>query len=72
MLSRDVPERVSLTLVSQGEQVKVSTIGGRAYLVDAPGDFDLPAQRRIWALAALLRQRDDIESLIPGVTNLLV
>lgn len=72
MLSRDVPERVSLTLVSQGEQVKVSTIGGRAYLVDAPGEFDLPAQRRIWALAALLRQRDDIESLIPGVTNLLV
>lgn len=34
LLSRDEPKRVALTIVSQGEPVKVSTIGGRAYLVD--------------------------------------
>lgn len=72
MLSGEMPGRISLSPVNLGEQVKVSTIGSRAYLIDAPGDFDLPAQRRIWALADALRRRDDIESLIPGVTNLLV
>ncbi|KQN52375.1 allophanate hydrolase [Serratia sp. Leaf50] len=52
--------------------IKVSTIGSRAWLVEAPGAFDLPSQRRVWSLAAALRQRVDVESLIPGVTNLLV
>ncbi|MCG8708528.1 5-oxoprolinase subunit PxpB [Brenneria sp. 4F2] len=72
MLSGEMPKRISLSLVNSGEQVKVSTIGNRAYLIDAPGDFDLSAQRRIWALAAALRSCDDVDSLIPGVTNLLV
>jgi len=57
---------------SPRDAIKVSTIGSRAWLVEAPGKFDLPSQRRIWSLAASLRQRTDVESLIPGVTNLLV
>lgn len=58
--------------VERRDEVTLSTMGGRAWLVEAPGAFDLPAQRRIWSLARLLAQRDDVESLIPGVTNLLV
>jgi KipI family sensor histidine kinase inhibitor len=72
IVSHEVPSRVSYILASQGDNVKISTIGSRAWLIEAPGDFDLPAQRRIWSLAATLRMRDDVESLIPGVTNLLV
>lgn len=72
IVSNEVPSRVSYILASQGDNVKISTIGSRAWLIEAPGDFDLPAQRRIWSLAATLRMRDDVESLIPGVTNLLV
>lgn len=59
-------------VVHQRENVKISTIGSRAYLVEAPGEFDLPAQRRIWALAAALEAHPDVEAQIPGVTNLLV
>ncbi|MCS3424375.1 KipI family sensor histidine kinase inhibitor [Rahnella sp. BIGb0603] len=72
IVSHEVPSRVSYILASQGDNIKISTIGSRAWLIEAPGDFDLPAQRRIWSLAATLRMRDDVESLIPGVTNLLV
>ncbi|MBU9849868.1 5-oxoprolinase subunit PxpB [Rahnella aceris] len=70
--SHEAPFRASFILASQGDNIKISTIGSRAWLIEAPGDFDLPAQRRIWSLAVALRARDDIESLIPGVTNLLV
>lgn len=52
--------------------IALSTIGARAWLVEAPGGFDLPSQRRVWSLARLLASCDDVESLIPGVTNLLV
>ncbi|PWC15575.1 allophanate hydrolase [Brenneria roseae subsp. americana] len=72
ILSGEARTRPSFMLTGQGEKVKISTIGSRAYLVEAPGEFDLPAQRRIWALAAALEHRDDVEALIPGVTNLLV
>lgn len=54
------------------EEARLSTMGSRAWLVEAPGAFDLPAQRRIWSLAQMLNQYEDVEALIPGVTNLLV
>lgn len=57
--------------VMEGE-ARLSTMGSRAWLVEAPGAFDLPAQRRIWSLAQMLMHCEDVESLIPGVTNLLV
>lgn len=52
--------------------IALSTIGARAWLVEAPGGFDLSAQRRIWSLARLLQTDEAVEALIPGVTNLLV
>nr|WP_244505320.1 5-oxoprolinase subunit PxpB [Rhizobium sp. LCM 4573] len=51
---------------------KISMIGNRSYLVEAPGELDLPAQRRIWALARTLKDRADVLELIPGMTNLLI
>ncbi len=68
LISRVVP----VVTADDRDNVTLSTMGGRAWLVEAPGAFDLPAQRRIWSLARLLSQRDEVESLIPGVTNLLV
>ncbi|WP_241763865.1 5-oxoprolinase subunit PxpB [Winslowiella toletana] len=72
MLSGEAPSRAAFILAGHGDKVKISTIGSRAWLVEAPGDFDLPAQRRIWSLATLLESRAEVESLIPGVTNLLI
>ncbi|RWR10225.1 5-oxoprolinase subunit PxpB [Paenirhodobacter populi] len=54
------------------EAAKISMIGSRAFLVEAPGAFDLPAQRRIWALAQALEAQPDVQELVPGMTNLLV
>lgn len=72
MRLREAPSSASFHLHGHGDRVKISTIGSRAWLVEAPGAFDLPAQRRIWSLAASLSARPDVDSLIPGVTNLLV
>ncbi|MDP9810752.1 KipI family sensor histidine kinase inhibitor [Rhizobium tibeticum] len=51
---------------------KISCIGTRSYLIEAPGDFDLAAQRRIWAYSKALANGEDFAELIPGMTNLLV
>ncbi|PYE23415.1 KipI family sensor histidine kinase inhibitor [Rhizobium sp. PP-F2F-G20b] len=50
---------------------KISAIGARAFLLDAPGEFDLAAQRRIWALTQTVRQWPDVIETVPGMTNLL-
>ncbi|MGK9338517.1 5-oxoprolinase subunit PxpB [Sinorhizobium meliloti] len=52
-------------------QARVSFIGARSFLLEAPGDFALPAQRRIWALSRTVRLWTDIAEVIPGMTNLL-
>ncbi|MFF7710352.1 5-oxoprolinase subunit PxpB [Pseudomonas sp. NPDC007930] len=51
---------------------RVSMIGARAYLLEAPGALDLEAQRRIWALAQLLEGQPEVAATVPGMTNLLV
>lgn len=51
---------------------RISMMGSRAWLIEAPGAFTLEMQRRIWSLTQLLQQWPTVESLIPGVTNLLV
>jgi KipI family sensor histidine kinase inhibitor len=61
----------SLSKLAAGEP-KISVIGTTAYLVEAPGAFDLPAQRRIWALAHAVEPWPDVREIVPGVTNLLV
>ncbi|MEZ2128631.1 MULTISPECIES: 5-oxoprolinase subunit PxpB [unclassified Sinorhizobium] len=52
-------------------QARISFIGARSFLLEAPGEFDLPAQRWIWALSQTVRGWADIAEVIPGMTNLL-
>lgn len=59
-------------IAARTEAAKVSMIGSRAFLIEAPGAFDLPAQRRIWALAQALDADPDVQELVPGMTNLLI
>ncbi|MGO8153360.1 5-oxoprolinase subunit PxpB [Rhizobium leguminosarum] len=53
-------------------QARVSSIGARSFLLEAPGEFDLIAQRRIWALSQTVKDWPDLAENIPGMTNLLV
>jgi KipI family sensor histidine kinase inhibitor len=71
-LSREVAYSATDSPATLSENIRLSTMGSRAWLIEAPGAFDLPAQRRIWSLARILASSEDVESLIPGVTNLLV
>lgn len=50
----------------------ISMIGTRAMLFEAPGDFTMAHQRRIWALMDAAQARPDVCELIPGVTNLML
>jgi KipI family sensor histidine kinase inhibitor len=52
-------------------RARVSSIGARSFLLEAPGEFDLAAQRRIWALSQAVRGWPDIAEIVPGMTNLL-
>ncbi len=72
VMSHSAVPSASAPALACSSDIKLSTIGARAWLVEAPGGFDLPAQRRIWSLARLLHADEAIEALIPGVTNLLV
>lgn len=66
----EAPVAPALLLASQA--AKVSMIGSRAFLIDAPGALDLAAQRRIWALSNALQRHEQVDELVPGMTNLLV
>ncbi|MFA1671702.1 5-oxoprolinase subunit PxpB [Rhizobium mongolense] len=52
-------------------RARVSFIGGRSFLLETSGDFDLPSQRWIWALSQTVKGWADIAEVIPGMTNLL-
>lgn len=52
-------------------QARVSFIGSRSILLEAPGEFDLAAQRWIWALSQIAGAWPDVAEVIPGMTNLL-
>ena len=49
-----------------------SYIGSRALMFDAPGEFEIAVQQRIWSLADHLAQWSEVEEVVAGVTNLLV
>lgn len=51
---------------------RISFMGARSFLIEAPGAFDLASQRRIWALSCELGARKKVAEIIPGMTNLLV
>lgn len=72
VMSHSYIQPASAPALACSSSIALSTIGARAWLVEAPGGFDLSAQRRIWSLARLLQSDAAVEALIPGVTNLLV
>ncbi|MBL8697641.1 MAG: 5-oxoprolinase subunit PxpB [Alphaproteobacteria bacterium] len=51
---------------------KISSIGTRALLLEAPGEFELRQQKRIWSLADEVAAWPDVEEAVLGVTNLLL
>ena len=50
----------------------ISLIGTLAMLIEAPGDFDMVQQGRIWALADVLSSWHNIQEAVIGVTNLML
>ncbi|TNM63442.1 5-oxoprolinase subunit PxpB [Aliirhizobium smilacinae] len=59
-------------LVLDRKGARVSPIGSRAFLIEATGEFDLAAQRRIWALSKAAELWSETLEIVPGMTNLLV
>ena len=51
---------------------KISLIGTLAMLVEAPGDFDLVQQGRIWALGDVLSSWPNVQEAVIGVTNVML
>lgn len=65
-------ERIaSVTAVVDGAPA-ISMIGTSAMLFEAPGEFTLACQRRIWALMDVASMRADVAEVMPGVTNLML
>jgi KipI family sensor histidine kinase inhibitor len=54
------------------KEPKISPIGTLAMLIQAPGDFDLVQQGRIWALADALSTWPNVQEAVIGVTNLML
>lgn len=57
---------------NEPDEPKLSSIGTRGVLLDAPGAFDLHQQARIWSLADEVEHWPEVEEVVLGVTNLLV
>ena len=51
---------------------KISLIGTLAMLIEAPGDFDMVQQGRVWALADALSSWPNVQEAVIGVTNVLL
>lgn len=71
MQGKALPTPATISAVTADEP-KISMIGTGAYLIEAPGGFDLPTQRRIWALSHAVETWPEVREIVPGVTNLLV
>lgn len=59
-------------LVESEAHPRITPLGTRALLVEAPGDFDLRQQSRIWSLADRVSGWPDVEEAVVGVTNVMV
>lgn len=58
--------------VSTRDHPHVSLLGTTAMLFEAPGEFDVANQRRIWALARTVAAWSGIKEAVPGMTNLML
>ena len=54
------------------QQPRISLLGSTALLFEAPGEMDLPQQRRIWALARLANSWANVQEAVPGMNNLML
>lgn len=51
---------------------RISPLGTTALLFEAPGEFDIVAQRRIWTLAGAAGRWPEVREAVPGMTNLML
>lgn len=54
------------------DRPRYSLLGLSALLFEAPGEFDLDHQRRIWAMADVVASWPQVREAVPGMTNLTV
>lgn len=50
----------------------ISLLGTSALLFEAPGETDLPTQRRIWTLASIVAGWPETGEAVPGMNNLML
>ncbi|MGV7216309.1 5-oxoprolinase subunit PxpB [Bradyrhizobium sp. UFLA05-112] len=67
-----ITHRVSPFIGVLEKDPKISLIGTLAMLVEAPGEFDLVQQGRIWSLADVLSSWPNVEEAVVGVTNVML
>jgi len=74
VLARQLEQRaVSAPAIHTGKlDVRISTIGDKAFLIDVCGALSLNAQRKIWDLTAHCEQWAEVAEAIPGMANLLL
>lgn len=60
-----------MPLDSRTASPRTSMIGTKAMIFEAPGDFEMPVQRRVWALADEVSGWSDVQEVVIGVTNLM-
>lgn len=51
---------------------RVSMLGTSALLFEAPGEFDLPNQRRIWSLSRIVSAWPGVREAAPCMTNIML
>jgi KipI family sensor histidine kinase inhibitor len=51
---------------------KISLIGTLAMLIEAPGEFDMVQQGRVWALSDALSSWPNVQEAVIGVTNVML
>lgn len=59
-----------MNVVNVLAEPRISLLGSSAVLFEAPGDFDIHNQRRVWALAERASSWPEVGEAVPGMTNL--
>lgn len=58
--------------VPEQQQLRISLLGAKAILFEAPGLMDLSHQRRIWSMAKHFANWPGVNETVPGMTNLML
>ena len=54
------------------QDATISLLGTSALLFEPPGEMDLPAQQRVWALAREAQSWPEVREAVPGMNNLML